>query len=198
MISQEAGYLMVDPQPFNQPVMSDIETIYFHHIGDRCFHHRLGGLLSKDRYEDRGTIVSQRPEKSHQLAGASRSFLGSPEFCSKERVNPCSFDDGQSSSHIVHHQAGRNTLSEAIQSCPGALELVHPEINNSACRTCSRSAECNSRLWDQTLQRFQWLKTGPITVSGSESDVQTVYSIPVCLLHECRWRCSSVSYATDL
>ena len=78
------GYLVVDPQSLHQPLSSNPETISFHHTGDRCFYSRLGSLLSRDRHEDRRIMVSQRPEKPHQLAGASRSFPGSSEFCSKE------------------------------------------------------------------------------------------------------------------
>ena len=72
----------------------------------------------------------------------------------KETRNICATDDGQSSSHFLHQQDGRCTLSEALQPCPAAVELVHTEVPNGPCRACTQSTECNCRLRKQTFQRF--------------------------------------------
>ena len=147
-----ARSFVVGTQPLNEPLSSNPEAGSFSHSEDRCFNSWLGSLLSRVSHEDRRAMVSQRPEKSYQLAGASRSFPSSSEFCSRETRDSCYTDDGQSSSHLVHQEDGGNSLSEALQPCSGTLELVCPEINNSPCRACSMSAECNSRLREQTLQ----------------------------------------------
>ena len=180
-----AGSMVVDPQSLNQSLPSDTEAVSCSHPGDRCLHSRLGGLLSGVRYEDRRSVVNQRPEKSYQLAGTPRSLSGSTEFFDKEARNTCATDDGQSSSHFLHQQDGRYTLSEALQPCPAAVELVHTEVSNGPRRACTRSTECNCRLREQTFQRFQRLETGPRSVSGSEPNVRTIHSRPVCLIHEC-------------
>ena len=133
-----------------------------------------------------GGLWSTNDQKNHinwlELQGA---YLSLQNFLTKKQgIHVLLMMDSQVAISYINKMGGY-TLSEALQPCPAAVELVHTEVSNGPRRACTRSTECNCRLREQTFQRFQRLETGPRSVSCSEPNIRTIHSRPVCLVHEC-------------
>ena len=164
--SELSGPTVVDYSPERSQWETDFDGSPRSGNRIRCIQHGMGSSLQQLHNER--SVVGFRDFLAYQCEGNVSSFSGFADICQGQSSEPCTSEDRQCYSRLLHQSPGRNTLPYSDAAYFRNVELVHAEKDFPVSRASIRQAESHSRLRIKSIGRQFGVETQSERISAGD------------------------------